>query len=92
MHKKMNCFILSSFFLFIFLTSLKAEFTKLQWKDLGSKEVEYINIDVNPMPIINPGQVVLNIQANFKRRFQGNLKTTLNIIRTISGLTIPIRW
>ena len=88
----MNSLFISSIFLFFSLSFLNAEFTKLQWKDLGSKEVEFFNIDVMPMPIVNPGQAKLNFQANFKRVFQGKLKTTLNIIRTVSGLKIPIRW
>ena len=87
----MNSILLASFLLFS-LSSLNAEFTKLQWKDLGSPQVEFLNIDMKPMPVLNPGSGTLNFQANFKRPFKGNLKTTLNIVRSVSGLKIPIRW
>jgi hypothetical protein len=88
----MNSFLISTLVLAFSVSVLNAEFTKLQWKDLGSKEVEFLNIDLKPMPVINPVQGILNFQANFKRAFSGNIKTTLNIIRSVSGLKIPIRW
>jgi hypothetical protein len=88
----MNSLLISTLLLISSLSFLNALFTKLQWKDLGSKEVDFLNIDLVPMPVVNPGQGVLNFQANFKRGFSGNIKTTLNIIRTVSGLKIPIRW
>ena len=88
----MNSFLISTLLISFSLSCLNAEFTKLQWKDLGSKEVEFLNIDLKPMPVVNPGIATLNFQANFKRPFQGALKTTLNIVRTVSGLKIPIRW
>jgi len=68
-----------------------AQFTKLQWTDLGSPQVDFYEIDVKPMPIVQPGTATLNFRAKFKRRIGGALKTDLNIIRTVSGLKIPIR-
>ena len=87
----MNKILLASVLL-ISMSALNAVYTKLQWKDLGSPQVEFLNIDVTPMPVVNPGTGYLTFQANFKRQFKGNLKTTLNIIRSVSGLKIPIRW
>ena len=69
-----------------------AEFTKLQWTDLGSPQVDFYEIDVKPMPIIQPGLAKLNFRLKLKKDIAGNLKTDLNIIRTVSGLKIPIRW
>ena len=69
-----------------------AQFTKLQWTDLGSPQVDFYEIDVKPMPIISPGLAKLNFRLKLKKDLAGNLKTDLNIIRTVSGLKIPIRW
>lgn len=69
-----------------------AQFNKLQWTDLGSPQVDIYEIDVKPMPIISPGLAKLNFRAKFKRPIGGALKTDLNIIRTVSGLKIPIKW
>ncbi len=81
----MNSFLISTLIVAVSFSCLNAEFTKLQWKDLGSREVEFLNIDLKPMPVVNPGLATLNFQANFKRAFQGAIKATLNIVRTVSG-------
>ena len=78
--------------LLITLSALNAEFTKFQWKDLGSPEVVFTDLDVKPMPIYNPGTATFNIQAYFKRPFNEKIKTSLKIIRTVSGLKLPISW
>ena len=87
----MNSLLLATILL-ISVATLNAEFTKLQWKDLGSPQVEWLNLEAKPMPVLNPGRGTFSLQANFKRAFKGNIKATLNIIRTVSGLKIPIRW
>jgi hypothetical protein len=69
-----------------------ADFTKLEWTDCGSPQVEFFDISITPMPILQPGQATLNFIANFKRPINGKLKTDLKITRSVSGLTIPIRW
>ncbi len=74
------------------LPLLQAEYTKLQWSDCGSKEVTFYNIDVSPMPIVQPGEARLNFKAQLKRGIQGDLKTDLQIVRTVSGIKLPIRW
>ena len=81
----MNSFLISTLLLVVSLSCSNAVFTKLQWKDLGSTQVDFLNIDLVPMPVVNPGLATLNFQANFKRAFQGAIKATLNIVRTVSG-------
>ena len=76
-----------------FLPALfQAEYTKLEWSDCGSREVVFYNIDVTPMPILQPGNAFLNFKAQLKRDIEGDLKTDLSIIRTVSGVKLPIRW
>ena len=87
----MNSLFLSTILL-ISVVTLNAEFNKLQWKDLGSPEIEFLNIDVTPMPLLNPGNITINFRGYIKRPLKGNIKTNLKIIRTISGITLPIRW
>ena len=70
---------------------LNAEYTKLQWSDCGSKEATIYEIDVKPMPILQPGEATLNFRMNLKRALNGKLKTTLNIVRSVSGVALPIR-
>lgn len=73
-------------------TFLSAEYTKLEWSDCGSKEVVFENLSLEPMPIIQPGDATLNFQANLKRALSGSLKTELKIVRSVSGIKLPIRW
>jgi hypothetical protein len=50
----MNSFLLKTLLVTFSLSCLNAQtLTKLQWKDLGSKEVEFFNLDVKPMPVLN---------------------------------------
>lgn len=82
------------FFLFVLCVCpllLNAEYTKLQWSDCGSKEATIYEIDVKPMPILQPGEATLNFRMNLKRALNGKLKTTLNIVRSVSGVALPIR-
>ena len=49
-------------YLFV-LTSLvvlsNAEFTTLQWADCGSPQVQFFDMAVKPMPILQPGPINL---------------------------------
>ena len=87
----MNSLFLSTILL-ISVVTLNAEFNKLQWKDLGSPEIEFLDIDVKPMPLLYPGKGTINFRANFKRPLTGNIATSLRIRRTVSGLTLPFHW
>ncbi len=78
--------------LFSLITWSNAQFTKLQWSDCGSPQVQFFDIAIKPMPILQPGQAELKFFANLLRRTHGNLRTELNIIRTVSGLALPLRW
>jgi hypothetical protein len=69
-----------------------AEFNKLQWSDCGSAAVSINNIAITPMPIIQPGNAKLYFKANFLRGMQGNLKSDIKVVRTVSGLALPIKW
>ena len=40
---------------------------------------------------MQPGTGYLNLKMLLKRDVGGNLKTTINIIRTVSGIALPIR-
>ena len=86
----MNLLCLAS--ILVLATLANAQFTKLQWTDLGSPQVDFYEIDVKPMPIVQPGLATLNFRAKFKTPITGPLKTDLTIVRTVSGLKIPIRW
>ena len=70
---------------------INAEYTKLQWTDCGSREVQIYDIDIKPMPILQPGLAYLNLKINLKRALSGKLNTKINIIRTVSGISLPVR-
>jgi hypothetical protein len=40
---------------------------------------------------IQPGTGSINLKMQLKRDLSGNLKTTLTIVRTVSGIALPIR-
>lgn len=71
---------------------LRAEYTKLEWTDCGSRQVDIYEVAIKPMPIVQPGSLTLTMRANFRRPLTGKLRTELDIKRTVAGLTIPIRW
>ena len=66
--------------------------TKFQWSDCGSVGVTILDIDITPMPIVQPGNISLTFGGNLKRAMSGGLTTSLVITRTVSGLKLPIRW
>ena len=81
--------------LFVLVDSIAfsdAEFTKLEWTDCGSPQVQFFDIAVKPIPILHPGPIELNFKANLLRGNRGKVRTDINIIRTISGLTLPVKW
>ena len=53
---------------------------------------EFFDIAVEPMPILQPGQVEITFTANLSRGINENLVTNINVIRTVAGFTLPIRW
>ena len=81
--------------LFVLVDSIAfsdAEFTKLEWTDCGSPQVQFFDMAVKPMPIFQPGPIELTFKANLLRGNRGKVRTDINIIRTIAGLALPVRW
>ena len=71
---------------------LNSEYTKFQWKGTNLKDIEIYDIDVTPMPIIQPGSGKITFVAELLREVKGKLKVDLNIVRKISGVALPVRW
>ena len=69
-----------------------SQFTKLQWTDCGSPNVQFFDMAVKPMPIVYPGPIWLSFNAELLRDIRGKVKTDLNIMRTVGGVTLPIKW
>ena len=91
----MKSFIFFALFeAFLFSLVRTQTLTKFQWKDLGSttSQVEFMFIDVSPMPLLHPGVGKIDFKARIKRPLSGPLRTKLKIIRTISGLALPFNW
>lgn len=70
---------------------ITAEFNKLQWSDCGSKAVTFYEADITPMPILQPGIAYLTLRMNLRRAIAGKLTTKINIVRSVSGVALPIR-
>ena len=90
----MNLFLILNFNVVFFLSShLNAQtLTKFQWKDLGSQALQVFDFDLSPMPVEHPGVASVRFVADLSRSISGPLKTKLSVVRTISGLSLPIRW
>ena len=71
---------------------LNAEYTKFKWTGTNLKDIEIYDIDVTPMPIIQPGKGTISFAAELLREVKGKLKVDLNIVRVISGVALPVRW
>lgn len=84
--------VFSLFLITIVLIKCKAEFNKLIWIDCGSPQVKFNEMSITPMPILNPGSASFNFNVDFNRATSGPLNTDLNLIRTVAGLALPIRW
>jgi hypothetical protein len=72
--------------------TINAAYTKFFWQDLGSKEIRISKVDMTPMPLIQPGEAVLSFQAETLRPMDGALNAKIDIIRTVAGLALPVRW
>jgi len=78
--------------LFALIAVASAEYTKMFFEDCGSRQVDFYDMDILPMPIIQPGDVTVSFRADLKRDLKGKLQTELNIVRSVSGIKLPIRW
>ncbi len=72
--------------------TINAAYNKFFWQDLGSKEIRIQSIDLVPMPIIQPGEATLSFVGETLRAMNGDLKSKIDIIRTVAGLALPVRW
>ncbi|CAF4606186.1 unnamed protein product [Rotaria sp. Silwood1] len=72
------------------IVNVQAEYKKLELTILSAPAIDITNVDVTPMPIINPGQAFLTFTANLKRPIK-TIQTTLKINRAVSGINLPIR-
>jgi hypothetical protein len=69
----------------------QAVYKRLEWSDCGSKAVDIENVELSPMPLLQPGNAQLTFEADFSRAMEGPLKTDLKIVRSVNGLALPIR-
>ncbi|CAF1033534.1 unnamed protein product [Didymodactylos carnosus] len=68
-----------------------AQRTKLNYTDCGSRSIRIERFDVSPMPIIQPGEIQLSFAAILETDIKGVVKFDLKIIRTVSGIKLPIK-
>ena len=85
-------FIICIIALLPLLASAQNKYTRLEWNDCGSPQVNFYSLTLTPMPILTPGSATLTYSARHNRELSGKLKTSLNIIRSVNGLALPIRW
>ena len=71
---------------------LNAEYTKFQWSGTNLNGVTIYDIDVTPMPIVQPGTGKISFNAALTRPLNGKLSVDLNIVRKVSGVALPVRW
>jgi len=74
------------------IAASNAAITKFEWVDCGSPQVKFIDIQLNPIPLVQLDQAELTLLANLLKGIRGKLRTEINIVRTISGLKLPVRW
>lgn len=77
--------------LFALAAVASAEYTRMFFEDCGSRQVDFYDMDIQPMPIVQPGNVDISFRADLKRDLVGGLQTELNIVRSVSGIKLPIR-
>jgi len=77
----------------ILATIAAAQFTSLQWSTCPGvpSKISILNLRVSPMPILNPSITNLTLYGQATAVISGKLKSVVNIIRTVSGLPLPIR-
>ena len=76
----------------LFAATLNAEYTKFQWSATNLKDIAIYDINVTPMPIIQPGLAKITLLGESTRPLNGKLSANLNIIRKIAGVALPVRW
>jgi len=66
------------------------DYKKLEYTVHSATGIEIQTIEVEPMPILNPGEAHLSFKANLKRPIK-TIRTVLNIVRAVSGINLPIK-
>ncbi|UJR33828.1 hypothetical protein I4U23_021252 [Adineta vaga] len=66
-------------------------YTKLDFKDCGSRNVQISRLSITPMPIIQPGEGTVSVSVAATENIKGVIKADLNIIRKVSGIQLPIK-
>ena len=64
---------------------------RMEWSICGESEIEINNFDVGAMPIEHPGPMPFILSGRVKREIRGVVKSDFKIIRTVSGIALPIR-
>lgn len=68
--------MIKAFGIFVFAAVLalsQAQFDKLVWIDCGSPQVKMNQLAITPMPILQPGNATLTMDADFLRGTSGPL-------------------
>ncbi|UJR36792.1 hypothetical protein I4U23_029505 [Adineta vaga] len=72
------------------IANVHAEYNKLDYKVLSATGVQIQEVDVVPMPILNPGEGFITLRANLIRPIK-KIRTILKIVRKVSGITLPVK-
>ncbi|CAF1263111.1 unnamed protein product [Adineta ricciae] len=65
-------------------------YTAVGLTDCGSKNVQINRLTFLPMPVIQPGEGTLSFAASTTEFIKGVIKADLKIVRTVSGIKLPI--
>ncbi|CAF0767658.1 unnamed protein product [Rotaria sordida] len=76
--------------IFAITVNVRGEYNKLELTVHSAPAIDITNVDITPMPIVNPGQAFLTFIANLKRPIK-TIQTALKINRAVSGINLPIR-
>ena len=66
-------------------------YTRMTHTDCGSRNARINRLSVEPMPIIQPGKGRVSLALAANENIQGVVKLNLNIVRTVSGIKLPVR-
>ena len=64
--------------------------SKIEWSYCAQSIFEINSFDVGTMPILTPSQIPFSFNFKLNRDLKGPVKTDVKIVRTVSGLSLPI--
>ncbi|CAF4354863.1 unnamed protein product [Rotaria sp. Silwood2] len=83
---------LASFFILVVVSltvdNTKSVYSRAEYTDCGSQDVNIHSIDIHPMPIRYPGSINLTLAHTIKRPIKA-FQLSVRIIRTIGGISLP---